>query len=135
MSISLSDHEQRIKVLENGDKYAMSSQLLNTTKSGNLTTLYNISNYNFLIFWIITGNVCYGVYWIPYLDFKTSGVSFEIGGVSSSVEFKYVNDTTVWKEPINGISWLIKLWGLKIYYIFRYNIHKMLKLISPILKF
>lgn len=134
MSISLNNHEQRIKVLENGDKYTMSSQLLNTTKSGNLTTLYNISNYDFLIFWIIESNVCYGVYWIPYLEFKTSGVSFEIGGLSNSVEFKYVNDTTVYKQP-HSVSWLIKLWGLKIYYIFRYNIYKILKLISPILKF
>ena len=135
MSISLKNHEQRIRALETGEKYTMSPQLLNTTKSGNLTTLQNMSNYDFLIFWIINGTVCYGVYWIPYLEFKTSGVNFEIGGTSNSVKFKYVNDTTVWKEPISDITWLIKLWGLKIYYIFRYNIYKILKLISPILKF
>ena len=135
MSISLNNHEQRIRALETGEKYTMSPQLLNTTKNGNLTTLQNMSNYDFLIFWLIIGDICYGVYWIPYLEFKTSGMNFEIGGTSYAIEFKYVNDTTIWKEPISDITWLIKLWGLKIYYIFRYNIYKILKLISPILKF
>ena len=47
-----------------------------------------------------------------------------------------VNAGTNPSPSAQDYQWVgFSIWGLKIYYIFRYNIYKILKLISPILKF
>lgn len=66
-----------------------------------------------------------------------NGASMWNGASKCVLEVSFVNDTTInlytGDYSVSGVY--SPLYFLKIYYIFRYNIYKMLKLISPILKF
>ena len=154
MSISLSDHENRISILENKSKSYTSAFILNNKT--NLTTS-SLLKYNFS----------------QYVDYDFVYIAFDAWGSQYNYDYQVANEglipigllkqmwcqrTLMWggSGPLEsegvklflsgnelqvkyvgtqGYGAIWKIIALKIYYIFRYNIYKILKLISPILKF
>lgn len=139
MSISLNNHENRIKVLE--DK--TSSSTLGTVElllsrgqhSGNKTLSKNITNFTFIIMLFEYGGSIFTPITMPTSLCRTEGRSYFLRATGGwGVDYKFPSDTVINVSPQRSSAYST-VYGLKIYYIFRYNIYKMLKLISPILKF
>lgn len=142
MSISLKNHEDRIKALENK---ASSSSLkftqlyYNMNHSTSIKFSQSLDNFDFVFF--VGRNSNYAVrsyHAIPVNLLK----SYSIPERKDTVICANAQDTFQGYITLNDFKvasannmTLIAVWGLKIYYIFRYNIYKILKLISPILKF
>lgn len=143
MSISLKNHEDRINVLENkaNSGSAIRKQLLGRLTSGTGNLSDSIQNYTLIIVYGIDtdgGNKeilhCHDA---ASIDINTvydlPGSAGDKGNDYMYYKFPSWNQVTITvNRYTNGIMRVI---GLKIYYIFRYNIYKILKLISPILKF
>lgn len=136
MSISLKNHEDRIKALENRILSSGYSETIlwsgNNWNNGFVATLsQSWKNFKILLFFGYAENrhssTCYITSLLSngmvlnhtYKDYGTINIKSD-----TSISFPDQSDIGIYK-----------IVGLKIYYIFRYNIYKMLKLISPILKF
>ena len=143
MSISLNNHEQRIKTLES-QKSTMSGFRQYFT---NTVTSIDVNS------WIKQGYNVFIVFCDPNINYdghiNTAVLVPEVSTAFQSYHH-YEYGRNVGYHHVQLINGVIKSWmsgatvskpdihtviGLKIYYIFRYNIYKILKLISPILKF
>ena len=144
MSISLKNHEDRIKVLEN--KAVTSGKLIiKDLWSGNVESIGSIMNLNeadtnYQLIGVLTLNNHYGytksrIWGINHV-IERKGVFCDCWGRDfwiqrvSATQYKIVD-----RNAGDGSDRFTRIFGLKIYYIFRYNICEILKLISPILKF
>lgn len=150
MSISLNDHEIRIKALEN-KSYRFKCDILfdGYIKIGHGQTKDlsgDFTSYELLSIWysaqgthrtdesdlqvtipvsaLSSGIDCYAQ---EYVDSYTQGYKISLVGNDLRVTSRYFAN-----KEYPAIKRIV---GLKIYYIFRYNICEILKLISPILKF
>ena len=136
MSISLKNHEDRIEVLENRILSSGYSETIlwsgNNANNGFVATLsQSWKNFKILIFF-------------GYADSRYSSACYVTSLLSNGMGLNHVykdyglinikSDTSISFPDQLDVS-IRKIVGLKIYYIFRYNIYKILKLISPILKF
>lgn len=118
MAISLNNHEDRITVLEQSGNINPTCELiLNKQASGNLTTTKSMNSFDFLFISTSTSVLWFDSFMIPYSVFKDLK-RFEFGGTSSAIEIRYVNDNTIYA---NG-AWIHRVYGLKLYYSFSYNI-------------
>lgn len=135
MSISLNNHEQRIRILEDKKYYGEYDVLF---KGSQLQVeLGDLTKYNFLL--VMLKSDVYngqGGNSLVYLNSMWDEDIFCGHVANASVAMFSVSQSGTLKvlESV-GQVYCKQVIGLKIYYIFRYNIYKMLKLISPILKF
>ena len=139
MSISLKNHEDRIKVLEN----KANSSNLGTVEillsrgqhSGDKTLAKNITSFTFIIMLFEHDGSIFTPITMPTRLCQTEGRSYFLRATGAwGVDYKFPSDTIINVRPQRSSAYST-VYGLKIYYIFRYNIYKILKLISPILKF
>ena len=142
MSISLNNHEQRIKALEN--KSSSSNFQLTELWSGsiidlniNMTLTQSDSKFD-LIGVLMTSGIGRCLTTILPLKYIIAYNGLIIRGRRRTVFIDRKSDTLYrlsdGEGDVSGER-VTKIYGLKIYYIFRYNICEILKLISPILKF
>ena len=138
---SVSNHESRIKKLEEASSSAGSGkmvQLLGTLGSGVGNLSDSVRNYAVIIVYANNSNS-----WIPFCHSGAAiefGLSYNCPGSTGEQHndwlfYKFNNEKQIQITSQRSMSGFRKIVGLKIYYIFRYNIYKILKLISPILKF
>ena len=135
MSISLNNHEQRIKILEDKKYYGEYDVLF---KGSQLQVeLGDLTKYNFLL--VMLKSDIYdgqGGNSLVYLNTMWDENIFCGHVASASIAMFSVSQSGTLKVLESmGQVYCKQVIGLKIYYIFRYNIYKILKLISPILKF
>lgn len=135
MSISLNNHEQRIKVLEDKKYYGEFDVLFKGSQLQ--VNLGDLSKYNFLL--VMLKSDLYngqGGNSLVYLN-SMYGENIFCGHVTNtSVAMFSVSQSGVLNvQQSVGNVYCKQVIGLKIYYIFRYNICEILKLISPILNF
>lgn len=146
MSISLNNHETRITALEN--RYIRWDSFINNSVKISSQNRVKICSYNKdlysvgFVIWTHDGDslpghqqitmlpIGYHAYDTTIMRTDQSGHNEEIHVVVEEGEvYGYSYGSNIYDNYILGF------WGLKIYYIFRYNICEILKLISPILKF
>ena len=142
MSISLNNHEQRIKTLEGSvsNKRPVYKELYRGTQWTNkITFSESLDNFDFVVFVGSNGNGLVRSYGIQFVELLKK---ISIPEARDTVICDNAMDSSQgiitlngWTERSNNNMRIIGVYGLKIYYIFRYNIYKILKLISPILKF
>lgn len=143
MSISLSNHEDRIKTLENSKGVGSitsvwTSSTVNDLSTRTVTVDTNATHYICIVY--VNQDLLKAMQ--PVLVGKfNSNKEIELfhnaygNGSDGKCYISYDGVKTITARVSSGNCGINAVIGLKIYYIFRYNIYKILKLISPILKF
>ena len=146
MSISLNNHETRITALENRDvrwdNFISNSVNISSQNPVKICSydkdLYDIG----FVIWTHDSGSSSDHEQITMLPIGRHEYDATIMRVDQSGQNEEIH-IVVKEDTVYGYSsgsntydnYVLGFWGLKIYYIFRYNICEILKLISPILKF
>ena len=146
MSISLNNHETRITALENRDVRwdSFISNSVNISSQNRVKIcsydkdLYDVG----FIIWTHDGDSSPNHEQITMIpigrhDYDATIMRVDQSGQNEEIHIVVeLGDVYGYSSGSNTYdNYVLGFWGLKIYYIFRYNICEILKLISPILKF
>ena len=132
MEISLSNHEDRIKKLENNTSSGFTlKQLFSGSNSSEVTLNDNINNFDAI--YILSNQNIGTIHEDINIIFKPEYNTTRHGNhVSSVAAFSYVASNNTIRITYNwgNTTSIIKVYGLKLYYNFSYNIYRLASSIS-----